>query len=80
MEKEIDKSSRPVMPPPELPTDYIRVIEEYVAGLRQESKDNWDKPGKVYWVPSRMLHPVYRKGDGFWKWLKCKWWDWKDKR
>ncbi len=39
-----------------------------------------DPPGTVYWVPSRTFHPVYRKGDGLWKWLKCKWWDWKDNR
>ncbi len=54
-------------------------LQEYVQSLRQESKDNAEA-GKVYWVPSRMLHPVYRKGDGFWKWLRLKWWSWRDKR
>ncbi len=58
------------------------------------SKPDWDaiyaeaerqsggklEPGKTYWVPSRMFHPVYRKGDGLIAWLKSKYWDWMDGR
>ncbi len=71
-----DFFKRPIVDPPSIPNGYVSYMEYCIADEKTRESD----PEIMCGVPYRTYHGVYRKGDGLWKWLKCKWWEWKDKR